>query len=482
MILPALVALPTALGPLLRGSWDLWTQCLIHAGVAVGITAWLSARAATGYFPAPSKRSLLWAASLMCLALASVWASPLKSLPLAEGWAFMGGAWLFLILPAVGKDERRIIDQAIRVSAWILMVLACYQRLSLGDERPASALVNQNVYAGAILMLLPLALETRDWLLAFGLLLNLWWAHSVGAWLGLSAALVVTLRFRSGAGFWAGVLGGLACLILIYNKFQSPEVLNRWDWWRSAAAMIYDRPLLGWGPGSFPHALHAYREGGGLATTYAHQFFLQVGAEYGLPFALIYFTGIWNCVLRGTSYKRFGALAALFHSLWDWPLSMPSNLWLFSYFAASSLRHEDRGVNIPARWKPALIAFIAACGSLLVFGASRLWRVDRAVARAAYELENGRTEESLSLAAQALALDARHPAAHLISAQAHWSRGDAGLDAAAGSLERAAAANPFRAHTWTMLESAYRRMGREDLAQGARKRGERWCARLRNRP
>ena len=67
MILPALVALPAALGLLLRGSWDIWAQTLIHVAAAGGTTLWLLSRTAVGYVPLPSKRNLLWAAALILL-------------------------------------------------------------------------------------------------------------------------------------------------------------------------------------------------------------------------------------------------------------------------------------------------------------------------------------------------------------------------------------------------------------------------------
>ena len=60
----------------------------------------------------------------------------------------------------------------------------------------ASALINENIYAGAVLMLLPLALERGDWLLGAGLLWSLLWTRSEGAWLGLAGALAITRRQR----------------------------------------------------------------------------------------------------------------------------------------------------------------------------------------------------------------------------------------------------------------------------------------------
>ena len=65
-------------------------------------------------------------------------------------------------------------------AGWVMVLLAVYQRLH-GDIRPAATFLNQNAFAGAILLLLPIAALADDWALAGGLLLCLWWARSVGS-------------------------------------------------------------------------------------------------------------------------------------------------------------------------------------------------------------------------------------------------------------------------------------------------------------
>lgn len=143
--------------------------------------------------------------------------------------------------------------------------------------------------------------------------------------------------------------------------------------------MIYDRPFLGFGPGAFAQTLPAIENF--PAAEYAHQYFLQTGAEYGVPFMLVWSVGLWSLVIRGKSYKRFGALAILIQSLWDWSLSMPGNLWLFSYFAASSISEEPRGINIPSRYRLPLCALLLVAGVCLTAGA---WNFLEAASRASY--------------------------------------------------------------------------------------------------
>jgi hypothetical protein len=277
---------------------------------------------------------------------------------------------MFPIMACVSKDERRHIDMAIRAAAWVLMSLAFYQKFSLGDPSPASALAASSVYAGAVLMLLPLALETRDWLLAVGLGITLLWTQSLGAWFGLSVALMLSQIWRRGAWSSAGLVSLLVCLVVFYGSLQTPAFLNRVAWWRGAGAMIYEQPLFGFGPDSFS----ILSEG----AQYPHQYFLQTTAEYGVLFAIIWFGGLWVCLGRGSSYKRFGAIAVLAQSFWDWSLSMPAILWLFAYFSSSSLSEEPRGVNIPSRYRPAFCVLIFAMGGFLCVQVWDLWVLDRA--------------------------------------------------------------------------------------------------------
>ncbi|MEK7745023.1 MAG: hypothetical protein AAB578_11630, partial [Elusimicrobiota bacterium] len=95
MILPALLALPAAGGALLRGSWDLWAQALLHTASAAGLSLWLSWRILVGYLPLPSRRSLLWTAALLALGAASASMSALHASALPDWRTFLNALWMF---------------------------------------------------------------------------------------------------------------------------------------------------------------------------------------------------------------------------------------------------------------------------------------------------------------------------------------------------------------------------------------------------
>jgi len=53
--------------------------------------------------------------------------------------------------------------------------------------------------------------------------------------------------------------------------------------WRGAIAMIKDRPLFGHGPNTFMTVFQGYRSNAVSLPTYAHNCYLQIAAETGLP-------------------------------------------------------------------------------------------------------------------------------------------------------------------------------------------------------
>jgi len=471
MVLTALVALTLAGGLLLRGSWDLWAQALLQLAAIGGLTLWLLSRIAVGHLPLPSRRNLLWAGALLALSALSVWASPLRTTVVPAWHVFLNALWIFPLTAALSKDERFYIDEALRAAAWVLMALAFYQKLRLGEAHPSSALVNPNIFAGTVLMLLPLAVEKRDWLLASGLTLSLWWTGSLGAWLGLFAAVVLTAPWRGGLRLWAGLAGTLICLVLVYDKFQSPEVLDRWVWWEAAARMVADRPWTGFGPEAFARILPAYKPAEGLATTYAHQYYLETAVSFGLPFAALWFGGLWHCLWSGRSHKRFGALAVLIHSLWDWPLSMPANLWLLTYFCASSLSEGWTGINIPSRRRLLAAALTAALGIAAGLHVWRFFAADRAKALAAAAFQEGRAVEAAQEAGEALRRVPGDPETHLLLARISLAGSAPDFNRAQEHLERAARLNPYRPATWTELAAVRRALGDEAGAAQALRDG-----------
>lgn len=305
-------------------------------------------RVFVGYATLPSKRSLIWAAGLAGLAGLSAGLSPVEESE-TGAWVVWNALWIFPVISFVSKDQRTAIDDALRCAAWILMVLAFYQRWALGEAAPASALPSAQAYAAACLLLIPIALEREDWLLSCGLLVTLIWSGSVGAWLGFFTAFVLLSPWTAGIRLYAGLSGLALCMISLYGRLESTDFMERARLWTEAAGLIRARPLLGFGPGSW-----------GAEAPAAYP--LTAAAEFGIPFALAWFAGLWKGVSEGGSYKRFGIIAVLTHALWDPVLSAPAVFWLLAYCAASSIPEGSEGFEIPARWRIPVGAGIAGTG------------------------------------------------------------------------------------------------------------------------
>jgi len=479
-VLAILLGLLIVPGPLLNGAWDLWAQSILLLAALGGCAFWACRRLVIGDVPLPSSRVLAWAAFLAAWAGMAAFLGPLRAYALPAWNVWLAGLGVMLAVNVMPDHERRFADRALRALAWALVLTAFYQYFVMGVPRPGASLLNQNVFAGAILLLLPLAVEKRDWILGAGLLICLAWTRSVGAWLGLAAALLIVKR-RSPLWAGAGALMGLACLLLVYAKLDSPDMLHRWQWWRAAAAMAGSRPWFGFGPGTYAYVLPAYVQSSRpLATLFAHQHILETAAQCGWPFALAWLAGLLRFLKSGPQAKRIGAAALLVQSCWDYALSIPGVLWLFCYVAASCLPRSGRVWRVPQRWRLPACALVLAAAGLGAGAVWQRWAAERLRVRAeAMARAEGPSDRALALLERS-ARRADHPETARLSGQieaalARQTGAKERLLAAAADMESSAAQDPFRASTWTQLAALYQELGRDDLARQARQRGAATC-------
>lgn len=482
-MLAALIGLQAASGLLLRGAWDLWAQSAVLLALIAGLALWLAAGAARGRIPLPSKAPSLWAGALTVLSFASARFGPVPAYAVPAWAAAAAGLWLIPAATLLSNRERALVEECVRAAAWALVLLAFYQRFH-GQPRPPSALLNQNAFAGAILLLLPFAARRGDPLLVAALLLCLWWTRSVAAWLGLAAALVLHRKAVGAVAFWAGAAAGFAGLVAAYAKLQSPEVLHRWAWWAAAWRMSADAPWLGLGPGAFAYALPAYVGARPeLNSLFAHQHFLETAAECGWPYLLLWLAGIAALLRRAPAGKRFGPVAALVHGLFDYALGVPAIFWLFCLSIAWALPESEEAAAVRGRRKIPALALTLVAAAAAAYWVGGNWAADRLRARVLMADRLPPPDEALRALAASEELRP-HPEAARARAQLELAAaGAAGdvplLQAAARDLERAVSLDPYRASNWTMLVDLYRRLGRADDAARARARGMKTCPSLR---
>jgi hypothetical protein len=427
-----------------------------------------------GYVPLPESRTAAWACGLALLAFLSALASPVSSIAVAQWKVLALGLFIFPAITVVSKDQRARIDDALRACAWVLVILAFYQHYREHISRPFSAFLNTNVFAGTVLMFLPVAWQKDDWFLAAGLFVCLAWSHSVGAWLGLAGALMLTRRHVGAVGYWCGAAIAFLCLVAIYAKLQSPEVFHRWEWWVAAARMAAKRPWFGFGPGSFAYVMPSFQPAvADLSSMYAHQHFLETAAECGWLYLLLWVAGLLHFLRRGGSHKRFAALAVLIQSLWDYPLSIPANYWLFCYFVASAAPQTARGLNVRSRGKAAAVLAVLAVTLIVSRWDWKAWEADKLRAQATERFTAGAPDgEVQALLARSARLADDYETERMeaeVNLKTLRATGDASLaQEAARHLESSVRLNPYRPSTWAALERLYVQLGETGQAQAVR--------------
>jgi hypothetical protein len=158
------------------------------------------------------------------------------------------------------------------------------------------------------------------------------------------------------------------------NRLLSADSQNRWVWWKEAAGAFSDRPVAGWGAGSFPVVHLLYRRDT-LSVNQPHSVPLQWLAETGAVGALLGILG-WVLLLaagiRGVRRRPIGperllagamlagAAAYAIHALYDWDwdipgVTLPALVLLGVLVGSSSNRQSDPGRAPPGPGVRALL-------------------------------------------------------------------------------------------------------------------------------
>jgi hypothetical protein len=264
------------------------------------------------------------------------------------------------------------------------------------------------------------------------------------------------------------------------SRLLSADSQNRWVWWKEAAGAFSDRPIGGWGAGSFGVVHLLYRRNT-LTVQQPHSVPLQFLAETGIVGALLVIGGFVLVTASAAGFPRrlargperllaaalFGGVTAYAaHSLYDWDWDIPAvTLPVFLFL----------GVLVGARARlraapPALLAASrpTATARALSLGALTLWLC-------AFALSAALPSWSASRAASALVRASSGSPATLRSAQSSAKLAseldplsDAGLRAEAtiavhrGQLSRAreyltqaVGREPTDVQAWQQLAEVY---------------------------
>ncbi len=284
-----------------------------------------------------------WPIALLLLTLpVTVWATALPDVTLPQVWRVLDGVALYYAVVRWCTDESRLrwimrgaLLAGVGIAAfapfsvtWSTTKLAfippdVYQRFSV----LVSDTVHPNVMGGNLGLFLPLA---AAWLLftwreaswverllvaLAGVLMGgmLLLTKSRGAWLGvvLALGLLLLLRWRWWGLSAAALVGGAAAFwlqrtvgwVAVWEKLVASGAVTgfdaREDIWSRAVYMLQDFPFTGVGMGTFGQVadlLYPFFLAEPGRIVHAHNLFLQIGVDLGLP-GLIAWLGCWFGVL-----------------------------------------------------------------------------------------------------------------------------------------------------------------------------------------
>ncbi|MGI8412835.1 MAG: O-antigen ligase family protein [Solirubrobacteraceae bacterium] len=154
------------------------------------------------------------------------------------------------------------------------------------------------------------------------------------------------------------------------SRLFSTDSENRWVWWKEAAGAVSDRPLDGWGPGSFGVVHLLYRRDT-LSVQQPHSVPLQLLAETGIVgallgmggFALLLASAVAVVRRLGPGRERLlagallaGAAAYGLHACYDWDSDIPGvtlpAIVLLGVLAGAGRRRGDGEPSQPPAYGP----------------------------------------------------------------------------------------------------------------------------------
>jgi O-antigen ligase len=313
-------------------------------------------------------------------------------------------AYVAALAVMVGAGPQRLRRLAVGVGAVLAALPSIVVAFGLHDLSTAGLDLGERADDGAILGLV-LLLSLVALAFAVRALLSVeartrWGERErrlVWRGLAISAALALLLGLAALAASSRGFTGQISHQI---DSFQEPKAgpgndpgrlistngSNRWIWWQEAAGAFSDKPLGGWGAGSFPVVRHLYRRYEAPVRS-THSVPLQFLSETGIIGAALGMGGLGllgaaavRRVRAATGIERSARLALLaaatawaVHSLVDWDWEIPAvtipALIAAGVAAAPSPRARRNRSALPA---PAAVAGVAALSAVLVAASALL--------------------------------------------------------------------------------------------------------------
>ena len=403
-------------GPLAFGGNEPWAQFIERTGALALFGMWAARQYCQGVVELSANPLHL---PVACFALLVSFqfvtgVSAYRYATLTEALDLIPGGVLILVAGEVLTRRHRLHQCVLALSIFgsAVAVLALMQDLSNSDRiywllkpESISAVVygpyaNHNHYAGLMEMLVPLAAAAaflergpKRGLLLFAtavMAMTIVFSRSRGGILGLATAVVFVCavfyrgnrRHRAALGILAVCVGVLVCAIFLGNDKILQRMMDTQDSYRltiysDCLRMWRDKPLFGFGWGTFPDVYPAYRSFyTNLLVNHAHNDYLELLVETGLAGVALtvwFLSGVLGEAFRKILDKKdyegsllalgatTGVVALLAHSALDFNLHISANAALFYVLCsaiATPYKHRVRQLSF-ARWEASDVEPIA---------------------------------------------------------------------------------------------------------------------------
>ncbi|MBU2614259.1 MAG: O-antigen ligase family protein [Elusimicrobia bacterium] len=325
--------------PLLNASWDVWTKTIIHL-----LTVFFALFFLSYYLPEKSQNKTFSLAFVLFfwILLTSILSQITFNTEL-ELHNWVNYLALFIMILALPKKYAEDSIKFVIAAISIIVIFGLYQYFIQKKSMPDSTMVNPNILAGYLVMIVPLLFSIQKQkinirrgliqLLLLSAVLCLILTKSLSGFVGLLSAVLI-IKYR-----WRGLFISAAIfLFLLSFKLKEPDVVNRFLWWEACLRIIKDNPIFGTGLGTFQFVYPKYRTSA-LASIFAHNFYLQLCSEVGIPGLLILLALIYFSFKKiNNTYIKISLLSILIQNIFEYNLYILANGILFWFLLAYGMK------------------------------------------------------------------------------------------------------------------------------------------------
>jgi len=289
------------------------------------------------------------------------------------------------------------------------------------------------------------------------------------------SCIVLALLVVKKGKLWIS-LGVLALAIVFLFTMYGTEIGKnvgwaigaRIDYWRGAAGVIREHPIFGCGLGSFWCVYQRYMLPGADMIQHAHNSWLEVWAELGIPGLVLLVVLLGFSIVRGVRNLKdvpgvgaaVGLLAFALHNLVEFDLYVPEII--LPAFVLAGLLAPSAGKSAS---RASSLAFLGVCIAVLVVFGPRLMN-DQAAPELEWQLreamQSGDLEAARAVVPRALHAGRQRAKLRWRLGHFYWKEGD--LEGAVAEFRASAEANPRWAEPHFYLSVLHARLGDRELA------------------